>query len=101
LKDRATALSERLLEGRGLLHAGSTASVPLPFLTALTLWITITFTIFGMLAPSNRVVILVMASCAMSVGTALFIVLEMDDPFDGVLIVSSEPLKQAIAQLNR
>lgn len=101
LKARATTLSEKLLEGRWLLHAGIAASVPLPFLAVLTLWITVTFTIFGMLAPSNRVVISVMAACAMSVGTALFVVLEMDAPFDGLLIVSSEPLKQAIAQLNR
>lgn len=101
LKARATALAEKLLEGRWLLNAGSAVSVPLPFLVVLTLWITVTFTIFGMLAPSNRIVVAVLAACAMSVGTALFIVLEMDGPFDGVLTVSSEPLKQAIDRLNR
>lgn len=101
LKARATTLAEKLLEGRWLLHAGSAVSVPLPFLHVLTLWITVTFTIFGLLAPSNRIVVAVLAACAMSVGTALFIVLEMDAPFDGVLKVASEPLREAIERINR
>jgi hypothetical protein len=101
LKARAVALAEKLLEARWLLHAGSSASVPLPFLAVLTLWITITFAIFGMLAPSNRIVIGVLAACAMSVGTALFIILEMDGPFDGVLTVSGKPLRQAVLELDR
>lgn len=101
LKARAVALAEKLLEARWLLQAGSSASVPLPFLGVLTLWITITFTIFGMLAPSNRIVIGVLAACAMSVGTALFIILEMDGPFDGVLTVSGQPLRQAVLDLDR
>jgi len=100
LKVRSVALAEKLLEARWLLHAGSSASVPLPFLGVLTLWITITFTIFGMLAPSNRAVIGVLAACAMSVGTALFIILEMDGPFDGVLTVSGQPLRKAIMELD-
>lgn len=101
LKVRAVGLAEKLLEGRWIMHAGSSASVPLPFLGVLTLWITVTFTIFGMLAPSNRTVVSVLAACAMSVGTALFIILEMDGPFDGVLTVSGEPLRQAVLELDR
>jgi hypothetical protein len=54
-----------------------------------------------MLAPSNRIVIGVLAACAMSVGTALFIILEMDGPFDGVLTVSGQPLRQAVLELER
>jgi len=39
--------------------------------------------------------------CALSVGSAVFLVLEMDTPFDGVLKISAEPLRYAYAHLNQ
>ena len=39
--------------------------------------------------------------CGLSVGSAMFLLLEMDGPFDGVLKVSAEPLRYALAQLNQ
>jgi hypothetical protein len=39
--------------------------------------------------------------CALSVGSALFLVLEMDSPFDGLLKVSADPLRYAYAHLNQ
>lgn len=101
LKTRALALIEKLLEGRWVVVTGDTSSVPVPFLAILVLWLTVTFTIFGMLAPSNRTVRIVFAACAMSVGSSVFLILEMDGPFDGLLTVSGEPLRKAAAALNQ
>ena len=39
--------------------------------------------------------------CAMSVGGAVFLIAEMDGPFDGLLKVSAEPLRYTIAHLNQ
>jgi hypothetical protein len=77
------------------------ASVPLPFLAVLLFWLTITFASFGLFAPRNAMVIAVLFVCALSVASALFLVLEMDGPFDGVLKVSPEPLRSAYARLNQ
>jgi hypothetical protein len=36
----------------------------------------------------------------LSVGSAVFLILEMDGPFDGLLKVSADPLRYAVAHLN-
>jgi hypothetical protein len=73
----------------------------MPFLVILLFWLTITFVSFGLFAPRNHSVVSVLLVCALSVGSAVFLVLEMDAPFDGLLKVSPEPLRQALELLNR
>ncbi|HXJ82854.1 MAG TPA: hypothetical protein VMS64_29720 [Candidatus Methylomirabilis sp.] len=54
-----------------------------------------------MFAPRNATVLAVLVLCALSVSSALFLILEMDGPFDGVLKVSSDSLRYAHAHLNQ
>jgi hypothetical protein len=100
LKSRAMDLTEGLLETRWLALGGTEHSVPLPFLVILLFWITITFTSYGMFAPRNAMVITVLFLCAVSVGSALFLVLEMDSPFTGLLRISPDPWQFAYTHLN-
>ena len=101
LQSRAVELSEALLQTRWLVFAGSGTSVLLPFLVVLTFWLTITFATYGLFAPRNATVFSILFVCALSVGSAVFLILEMDGPFDGVLRVSGEPLRNAVALLNQ
>jgi len=101
LQSRALDLLEALLQGRWLLITGSGASVPTLFLAVLLFWLTIIFASFGLFAPRNAMVVTVLFVCALSVGSAVFLVLEMDGPFDGLLKVSPDPLRYAHAHLNR
>jgi len=101
LQARALDLAETLLQSRWIVTTSIGASVPLPFLVVLLFWLTITFASFGLFAPRNAMVVGVLFVCALSVASALFLVLEMDGPFDGVLKVSAEPLRAAYARLNQ
>lgn len=101
LQTRAVDLAEALLQARWLATAGSEASVPLPFLVVLLFWLTVTFASFGLFAPRNGTVIVVLFVCALSIGGALFLVLELDGPFDGLLRVSPDPLRFAYTHINR
>jgi hypothetical protein len=101
LQVRALDLAEELLQTRWFVIAGIGVSIPVPFLVVLLLWLTITFTSFGLLAPRNAMVVTVLFVCALSVGSAVFLVLEMDGPFDGLLKVSADPLRYAHAHLNQ
>jgi hypothetical protein len=101
LQARALDLGETLLQSRWIVSTSIGASVPLPFLAVLLFWLTITFASFGLFAPRNAMVVAVLFVCALSVASALFLVLEMDGPFDGVLKVSPEPLRSAYARLNQ
>jgi hypothetical protein len=76
-------------------------SIPTPFLILLVAWLVVIFMTFGLLAPRNTTVILVMLLCALSVSGALFLILEMDQPFQGWLKISSAPLRYTIAHLGQ
>lgn len=101
LQARALTFSESLLDARWGVVAAQGTSVPYAFLTMLVLWLTVTFTTFGVLAPRNRTVVVVLFVCALSVAGAIFLVLEMDSPFDGVLTVSPGPMKYALEHMNK
>lgn len=101
LQSHAQALIESVLRTRWLVYASGGSSIPLPFLVVLLFWLTITFASFGLFAPRNTTVITVLLVCALSVGGAVFLIAEMDGPFDGVLKVSAEPLRYTIAHLNQ
>lgn len=100
LQARALDLAEALLQARWIVFEGTGAPIPVPFLAVLVFWLTITFTSFGLFASRNATVVTVLFVCALSVGSAVFLVLEMDGPFDGLIKVSADPLRYALAHLN-
>jgi len=54
-----------------------------------------------MFAPRNPAVITVLFLCSVSVAAAVFLVLELDGPFDGMVRVSPEPLTAVVSLLGR
>ncbi len=101
-QSRASDLIETVLQARWLAALGVVqSSVPLPFLSVLVFWLTITFTSFGVFAPRNGTVLAVLFVCAVSVSSALFLVLELDGPFDGLIKVSPDPLRFAQSHINQ
>ena len=91
LQARAREVAEELLQARWLASAYSEASVSGLFLVVLLFWLTITFVSYGLVAARNSTVVTVLFLCAVSVGSALFLILEMDEPFGGLLKVSADP----------
>lgn len=81
--------------------AGGGTSISALFLWILAFWLTITFASFGLFAPRNLTVFTARFVCALSVASAMFLILEMDGPFDGWLRISAEPLLYAQAHLNQ
>ena len=101
LQSRALDITEALLKARWLVLAAIEPSVPVPFLVILLFWLTIIFASFGLFAPRNATVLMVLFVCALSVGSAVFLVLEMDAPFNGLLKISADSLRYAYAHLNQ
>jgi hypothetical protein len=99
---RVLAIASDLAQTRWLMIEQSVGSaLPRPFLVIVTFWLTILFFSFGLVAPRNATAISVLIVCALCVATALFLVLEMDRPFGGLIQISSEPARQALAQMGR
>lgn len=82
-----------------VLETGRT--VQTPFLFAVIFWLTVTFTSFGLFAPRNGTVITVLLIAAFSVAAAVYLVLEMDRPFSGLIRVSGDSLRFALTHLNQ
>lgn len=101
LQMRAAELAEQVLDARWVVGASAESVVPTAFLVILIFWLSVTFTNFGLFAPRNRTVTTALVISALSVSCAIFLVLELGSPFDGVVKVSGEPMRHALSLLNR
>jgi hypothetical protein len=99
LKARALDLVTGLAQTRFRLFAQKDSSIPRPFLIVLTFWLMILLGGFGLLSPRNGTVLVVLIVCALSVSCAIFLILELGRPFDGMMRISNAPLRDALAQL--
>jgi hypothetical protein len=101
MQSQAMTLAADVGRTRLLLFEHLGASIPVPFLVVLVFWLCIIFASFGLFAPRNATVIVVLCVCALSVAGAIFLILELDRSFEGLLQVSDAPLRAALAQLGR
>jgi len=90
-----------LRQSRWILIERSTHALPIPFLVVLLFWLTVLHVSFGLFAPRNGTVITLLFISALSVSGAIFIVLDMSHPLQGVFKVSSEPMRKALEELSR
>ncbi|MEP7329237.1 MAG: hypothetical protein ABI777_08490 [Betaproteobacteria bacterium] len=101
LQVRALNLSAEIEQTRWLLSESNESSIQRPFLIVLVAWLTVIFASIGMFAPRNRTAVVVIFVCALSVSAAIFLILEMDQAFDGLMMVSDSPLRSAYQQILR
>ncbi len=74
-------------------------TLPRPFLVVLASWLTGLFLSFGLFAPRNATVLVALIVCALSVAGAVFLVVDLAEPFEGVIQISSGPLRSALAHM--
>jgi hypothetical protein len=67
----------------------------------MVFWLAVIFASFGLFAPRNATVIATLFVCALSVSGAIFLILELDSPFSGLLQISDAPLRAAIAHIGQ
>ena len=75
--------------------------LPPILLGVLVFWLALLFVSFGLFAPRNVTVTLALFVSACSMAAAIFLVLEMNSPFDGLMKVSSAPLRKALEFMDR
>src|SRR6266852_2424912 len=95
LQAQALQISAEVGRIRSLLLEQTGGSIPMPFLVAMI------FVSFGLFAPANSTVVAVLCVCALSVAGAIFLILELDRPFEGLLRISNEPVRNALARLGQ
>jgi hypothetical protein len=100
-QSRALTIASDLLDSRWLLFGSIGNVIPTPFLIIVVFWLAVLFWSFGLFAPRNPTVITVLLLCALSVAASIFLILEMERPFDGIMKVSSDPLRYTLAHLGQ
>jgi hypothetical protein len=100
---RSTALqiTNDIVETRWLGFLNTHASIPLPFIVVLGFWLTAIFGSLGVFAPRNGNVIATLGICALSVASAVFLIIEMDQPFGGFIRVPATLAQTALDQLGK
>lgn len=76
-------------------------SVPVPVLIVLVSWLTAIFISFGLFAPRNPAVIITLIVCALAASSAIFIILALNAPFEGVLKISDAPLRAVLSEIGK
>ena len=99
LKEQAISVGIDIGQLRSLLAAQSVPSISTPMLIVLVLWLAIIFLGFSTLAPPNVTAIFALIVSAVAVSGAIFLILELDQPFGGVIRISSEPMVNALSQI--
>lgn len=101
LKQEALSRSFDVAEIRALAVAKESSSIPTPFLVVLVFWLTILFAGFGLFAPPNLTAVMTLCVCALSASAALLLILDMDQPMTGLMQISIEPLRNALAVIDK
>ena len=101
LQGHALSITMDVGKARWLMYAQAAASVSMPLLVVLVIWLSVIFISFGLFAPFNATVVSSLFISAMSVSGAIFLILEMYGPYAGVVQISSAPLRAALAHLGQ
>jgi Protein of unknown function (DUF4239) len=99
LKERAVQVSTDIARTRLALFVQAGSSVPVPFLAVLVFWLAIIFASFSLFTRLNPTLATALVVFALSASAALFLILEMSQPFVGVMQISSAPLRNALSPL--
>jgi hypothetical protein len=97
LQTQALEIAANMMQSRWMLIEQSQTKLPRAFLVVLTFWLTILFVQFGLLAPRNRTAISALFIYAISMSGAIFLILELNNPLEGTIKVSSAPLYKALS----
>jgi hypothetical protein len=99
LQTRIVDAAVQLAQSRLALFTQSHGSIPVPFLTILVFWLIVIFASFGLFVRPVPIVVVTFAVGALSVSGALFLILEMDQPFAGLFQIPTETLRNALAPI--
>jgi hypothetical protein len=101
LKSQAVGIATDLGQLRWLMFEQTETSISMALLIVVISWLAIIFVSFGLFAPSNVTVIAALILAALSVSGAVFLILELDEPFDGVIRISNKPMHSVLSHLGK
>jgi hypothetical protein len=100
LQARALQVAASIDEIRLTLFAQPPDSLAKPFITVLVLWLCFIFASFAMSSKANATLVTVLLICGFTASTAIYLILELGQPFDGLMQISNDGLRRALPPLS-
>lgn len=97
----ALQLSASIAQVRSLMFEQVRSAIAWPFLAILIFWISVLFLGFGLLARFHATVAIALLIGSLSVSAAIFLILELGDPYTGLIELSDAPLRDVLAQIGQ
>jgi hypothetical protein len=97
----STAQFERIVQARWKLIEEAHSTISIPFFATLTFWLIVIFVSFGLIAPRNALALVTITLGALSIASAVYVIVDLDTPFTGPIVISSQPMRDALMHLNR
>ncbi len=101
VQTRVLQLISQLGDTRLLLSEQARGAISWPFLVILTCWLTILFVGFGLLAKRNTTIVVSLLLGALCVSGAVFLILEMNRPYTGLMQVSIDPVRYVLGRMGQ
>lgn len=99
IKFRAISTVAATTEARVRLFEESESAMPKVLIAIVILWLTLLFASFTLFSPINPTGAAVLTVIAVSASAAIFLILELNQPFAGLLQISPAPLRDALGSL--
>ena len=100
LQSQAETLTTEIVDARWLLIEQDGVGIPVPVLILVLFWLCLLFISFGIFAPHNATVAVVLFLCALAVAGAIQTILDLSRPFEGLIRVSGQPLRHALQMIS-
>jgi hypothetical protein len=101
LKAQASNLAIELGQITSLMEAQSTVSISAPMLVVVVLWLVVIFLGFTLISPPNATANFALVAAALCATGAIFLILELDRPFSGLMRISSEPMLNVLREIGK
>jgi hypothetical protein len=99
LQSRALTLFDDLLQTRELALEKASHTLPTPFLVVMVFWLSMVLFGINLFVAPRGIVIASMFVGALCLSAAIFLILQLDNPFEGLMRLSSAPLRRALGTL--
>ena len=101
LKSRLGQLTSDLARTRLLIFTQNDTAIPVPFFIVLVFWLTAIFASFCLFAEASAIVIASVLIFALSVSSALFLIVDLSHPFEGLMQISEHHLRVVLPELEK
>ncbi|MBA2127388.1 hypothetical protein DLM45_14320 [Hyphomicrobium methylovorum] len=97
---RMRDISSDIIQTRWQIITSTGSDISWPFLFILASWLAIIFGVFGLTSPRNGLVYVAVVMSALSITSPLFLIMDYSDAMNGLLQLSSAPMRTALIHLD-